>query len=66
MLGFVGIPPFLRIALRLAMATVHLHIAQTDLFFRHIFLCINGVQGSNLAPMKNCPVGETLSNEMPG
>ena len=32
MIDFVGISPFSRIALRIAMATMHFHIAQTGLF----------------------------------
>ena len=35
--GFVGIPPFLRIALRVAMATMHFYIDQTGLFLGNIF-----------------------------
>ena len=37
MIDFVGIPPFLRIALRVAMATMHFHIAQTGLFLGNVF-----------------------------
>ena len=32
MVGFVGTPPFLIIALRVAMVTMHFHTAQTGLF----------------------------------
>ena len=32
MIDFVDTPPFLRSALRVAMATMHFHIAQTNLF----------------------------------
>ena len=32
MIDFVNTPPFLRIALQVAMATMHLHIAQTGLW----------------------------------
>ena len=54
MIDFVGKPPFLRITLRVAMATMHFHIlAQTGLFLGNIF-CIKGVPGNNLAPMNNC------------
>ena len=57
MIDFVGAPPFLRIALLVAMATMHFHIlAQTGLFFGNFFR-IKGVPGNNLAPMKNCPWG---------
>ena len=54
MIDFVGAPPFLIIALRVAMATMHFHIlAQTDYFGEHFFR-IKGVPGNSLAPMKNC------------
>ena len=53
MIDFVGMPPFLRIALRVAMVTMHFHIAQTNLFFRNIFFHIQDVPGNDLAPMKN-------------
>ena len=36
MIDFVGIPPFLRITLDVAMATMHFHIVQTGLCFRNI------------------------------
>ena len=32
MIGFVNTPPFLRIALQVAMTTMHFHIAETSLF----------------------------------
>ena len=32
MIDIVGIPPFLRIALTVAMETMHFHIGQTNLF----------------------------------
>ena len=51
MIDFVGAPPFLRIALRVAMATMHI-LAQTGLFFGKHFFRIKGVQGNNLAPLK--------------
>ena len=37
MIGFVGIPLFLRIALQVAVATMHFHIAHSGIFFRNIF-----------------------------
>ena len=37
MIDFVGILPFLRITLRVAMVTMHFHIAQTGLFLGNIF-----------------------------
>ena len=52
----VGTPAFLRIALRVAMVTMHFHLAPTGLFFMNIF-SHSGVPGNNLAPMSNCPVG---------
>ena len=57
MIDFVDTPPFLRIALQVAMATMHSHIAQTGLFFLGIFFCIQGVPGANFAPVLNCPWG---------
>ena len=35
MIDFVGTPPFLRMALRVAMVTIHFHIAPTGLLFRN-------------------------------
>ena len=55
MIDFVDTPPFLRIALRVAMATMHFHIAQTNLFLEEQFFYIQGIPGNNVAPMKNCP-----------
>ena len=40
MIDFVDTSPFLRIALRVAMATMHSHIAQTDLFLELQFFRI--------------------------
>ena len=54
MIDFVGTPPFLRMALRVAMVTMHFHIARTGLFLG-TFFSIQGVPGNNLAPMKDCP-----------
>ena len=48
MIDFVGIPQFLRIALQVAMATKHFHIAQTGFCFRNIvvvFFAFRGSQG---------------------
>ena len=51
MIDFVGTSPFLRIALRFAVATMHFHIAQTRLFLGNIFFFrIKGVPGNSLAP----------------
>ena len=48
-------PTSLRIAIWVAMVTVHFHIAHMSLFLEHFFLRIHGVPGNNLASMKNCP-----------
>ena len=53
MIDFVGIPPLLRITLQVAMATTHFHIVQTGLCFRNIVFCFKGVQGNNLATIRN-------------
>ena len=53
-IDFVGAPPFLRIALRVTIATMHFHIFG---LFSRTFFRIKGVPGNNLAPMKNCPWG---------
>ena len=59
MIDFVDIPPFLSIALSVAMATMHFHIAQTGLFFETLFfLLIKEVPRNNLAPARNCSGGE--------
>ena len=55
MIDFVGSPPFLRMALRVAMVIMHFHKDPTGLFLGTSFLCIQGVPGNNLAPMKDCP-----------
>ena len=57
MIDFVGKTPFLRNALRVAMATMHFHKAKIHLFFRNFFVHFRWSQGSNLAPMRNCPGG---------
>ena len=48
----VGTPPFLN-SLRVAMETMHFHIAQAGL--RTILFRIKGVQMNNFAPMKIRP-----------
>ena len=53
MIDFVGIPPLLRIALQVAMATMHFRIVQTGLYFRNIVFCFKGTQETNLAPIRN-------------
>ena len=61
MIDFVVAPPFLRVALRVAMATMHFYIlAQTGLFLG-TFFCIKVVPGNNLAHEKlsfGCKVGQ--------
>ena len=42
MIVFVNIPPFLRIVLQVAMATVYFHIAQTGLFMGNFFFAFRG------------------------
>ena len=54
MIDLVGTPPFLRIALWVAMETMHLHIARISFFFRTKRFCIRGVPMNTLPPMKNC------------
>ena len=57
MINFVVISPLLRIALQVAMATMHFYIAQTGLCFRNIVFCLYGFPMNNLAPIRNCPGG---------
>ena len=57
MIDFVGTPPFLRMALQVAMVTRHFHMAPTVLFLRNIFLSHSVVPGNNFALMMNCPGG---------
>ena len=55
MIDFVGIPPLLR------MATMHFHIAQTDLFVRNIFFAFRGSRQENDTHEKlswRCKVGQ--------
>ena len=56
MIDFVDTSPLLRIALQVAMATMHFHIAQTGLFMG-IFFRIKAVPGNNLAHIQNCHWG---------
>ena len=58
MIDFVGALPFLRIALRVAMATMHFHIlAQTGLILVNIFFASRGSQGTILSPMIKLSLG---------
>ena len=65
MIDCVDIPPFLRIVLWVAMASMQFHIAQTDLFFEHYFLT-KEVSGNNLEPLRNCSGSERYVNLVPG
>ena len=56
MIDFVGLPTFLRIALQVAMATMHFHIAHSGLYFRNLFFRL-GFPVNNLASIRNCPGG---------
>ena len=52
---FVVTPPFLRIALWVAMETMHLHIAGISFFLEVIlFFAFSGSQRINWHQMKNC------------
>ena len=42
MIEFLGLPPFLRIALPVAMETMHFHIAQANLFSRQLCFALRG------------------------
>ena len=60
---FVVTPPFLRIALWVAMETMHLHIAGISFFLRlNFFFSFQQVPKNKLAPMKNCPGVQGRSN----
>ena len=54
MIDFVDTPPFLRIALRVAMATMYFHIAQTNLFLEKQFFSHLGY------PWEQCGTNEKL------
>ena len=62
---FVVTPPFLRIALWVAMETMHLHIAGISFFLRLNFFAFR-VPKNKLAPMNHCPGVQGWSNEMLG
>ena len=58
MIDFVGIPPLLRIALQVAMVTMHFHIVQQGLCFQNIvFFYFKRDPGNNLAHITNSPGG---------
>ena len=62
MIDFVVKPPFLRIALWVAMETMQLHIAGISFFLRLNFFFHSGVPKNKLAPMKSCPGVQGRSN----
>ena len=62
MIDFVVTPPFLRIALWVAMETMQLHIAGISFFFGLNFFCIQRTPKNKLEPMKNCPGVQGRSN----
>ena len=58
---FVVILPCLRIALLVAIETMHLHIAGISFFLKLNFFAFSGSQQNKLAPIKNvlgCKVGQ--------
>ena len=57
MVNFLSTPPCSRIALTVAMETMHFFIVQLSLSLRTKIFCISGVPMNDLAPMKTCPVG---------
>ena len=57
MVNFVCTHPCSRIAITVAMETMHFFKVQLSLSLRTKILCISGVPMNDLAPMKNCPGG---------
>ena len=55
MVVFVGTPPFRRIALWVAMETMHLDIARISFFLGTNFWGMVGVPMNNSTPMETCP-----------
>ena len=55
MVVFVGTPPFRRIALWVAMETMHLDIARISFFLGTIFWGMTGAPMNNPTPMETCP-----------
>ena len=64
MIDFVDTPQFLRIALQVAMATMHFHIAKTGLFMR-IFFAFMGSQGTIWHQFKFVIGVQGRSNKIP-
>ena len=55
MVVFEGTPPFRRIALSVAMETMHLDIARISLFLGTRSWGMTGVPMNNPTPMETCP-----------
>ena len=55
MVVFVGTPPFTRIALWVAMETMHFDIARISFFLGTNFWGVSGVPMNNPTPMETCP-----------
>ena len=62
MVVFVGIPPFKRISLWVAMVTMHSDIARISFFLETNFLGMTGVPMNNSTPMETCPGYQGRSN----
>ena len=65
MIEFLCTPPPVRIAQRVAMITMHFYLVQMSLFFQeHFFLMWGGGGGeeTSIAPKKNCPGMQGMSN----
>ena len=54
MVVFVDTPPFRRIALWVAMETMHLDIARISFFRGQVFWGMTGVPMTNSTPMETC------------
>ena len=65
MIGFVGIPPFLRLALQVAITTMHFHIAQIGLFLEPLFFIFRESQGTIWHPLEIVLEVHGRSNSMP-
>ena len=65
MIGFVGTPPFMRIAFWLSMQTIFSH--SPNKFFYDKMFCKLGVLMKDMVTMRNCPVVcKVLLNKIPG
>ena len=65
MIDFVGTPTFLRIALWVAMATMHFHIAHTGFLLVGTFFSHSGDPREQFSTHENCPWMQCWSNWMP-